>query len=268
MASCKEQSQADHIHNGLITKIWGEPGWTFGAAVTFGYPIKPTDQQREDYRIYFTYLGRVLPCRYCRESYDRFISDGPTKLTDEVLADRKSLTRWFYDVHNAVNNKLEIDYAVTYEDVCERNESFRAKCGKPSLTAKGCVAPLDYKAFSFKKLYYTEAPVVSLAKVRPLIKIAYKRGIDPRFFTFTELADALDGDFTLLKQQPAWETRNLYCKHQIRLMRENSVPSIETEGSWVGTPTIDELKLLLFLSSNLNRTEVGKALDAARLLLD
>ena len=268
MASCTEQAQSDHIHNGLITKIWGEPGWTFNHAVTFGYPIEPTAQQREDYRAYFMSLGKVLPCRYCRESYEKFVCEGPTKLTNKSLANRKSLTRWFYDVHNAVNNKLEIDYAVTYEDVAERNESFRAKCGKPSLTAKGCVAPLDYKAFSFKKLYYTEAPVVSLAKVRPFVMIARQRGIDHRFFAFTELAELLDGDFTLLKQQLAWETRNLYCKHQIRLMRENSIPSIELEGPWTDTPTIDELKLFLFLSSNLNRTEVDKAIEAADLLLD
>ncbi len=35
----------DYKHNGLITKIWGGPGWIFNHSVTFGYPINPTDVQ-------------------------------------------------------------------------------------------------------------------------------------------------------------------------------------------------------------------------------
>ena len=46
-------------NNGLITKIWGGPGWTFCHSITFGYPIEPTDEQINNYRTFFISLGNV-----------------------------------------------------------------------------------------------------------------------------------------------------------------------------------------------------------------
>lgn len=249
----------DYKNNGLITKIWGGPGWTFNHSVTFGYPLKPTDEDKIKYKNYFISLGDVLPCKYCRDSYQKFISTGDTALTDDVLENRESLTKWFYRVHEAVNNKLEVTYAVTYDEVVEKFESFRAKCGKPSKKTKGCVAPLDYKAFSFKKLYYSDAPVVQLEKILPFVKLAKIRGLDDDYFLFLDFAKLLNGDFNELKKQKCWFDRNFYCQKQIRYMRENGISSLEEDGFWEGTPTVDELKLLLHLSSNLNRTELSKA---------
>ncbi len=259
MTSC-DIDHSDYKNNGLITKIWGGPGWIFNHAVTFGYPLEPSDQQKNGYREYFNSLGNVLPCRYCRESYKKFITTGVTALTDEALSNRESLTKWFYRVHQAVNDKLEVDYAFTYEDLVDKYESFRAKCGKPSKTAKGCVAPLDYKAFSFKKLYHIDAPVISLETVIPFIWLAHARNIDNKYFCFLDLAFALDGDFTKLKKQESWSYRNDFCQKKIRYMRENAISSIEEDGLWKGTPTLDELTLILFLSSNLNKSELSDAI--------
>lgn len=257
MTTCNVD-HSDHKNNGLITKIWGDPGWTFNHSITFGYPLNPTAEQKQKYKNYFISLGDVLPCKYCRESYQKFITTGDTALTDEVLKNRESLTRWFYRVHNAVNDKLEMDYGFTYEDLVEKYESFRAKCGKPSETAKGCVAPLDYKAFSFKKLYYKEAPIVSFDKITPFIELARLRGLDDIYFVLLPIAKKHNGDFTELQKEDFWTERNKFCQKQIRNMRENAIPSIEEKGMWKGTPTIDELKLLMFLSSNLNRTELAE----------
>lgn len=250
----------NYKNNGLITKIWGGPGWIFNHSVTFGYPLEPTEEQKNQYMNYFKSLGDVLPCRFCRESYKKFISTGDTALTYDVLKNRETLTKWFYRVHEAVNAKLEVDYGITYEDVVDKYESFRAKCGKPSKTAKGCIAPLDYKAFSFKKLYQFDAPIVPLETVKPFIKLAILRGLDKIYFAFLDLAYQLDGDFSKLKKQPCWPERNNYCQQQMRYMKENAIPSVETDGEWKGTPTIDELKLLMFLSSNLNRSELKEVI--------
>lgn len=260
MSDCKINHD-DYKNNGLITKIWGGPGWIFNHSVTFGYPLKPTEEDKKKYRNYFTSLGDVLPCKFCRESYKKFITTGNTALTDEALKDRESLTRWFYRVHQAVNNKLEMDYGITYTEMAEKYESFRAKCGKPSKTAKGCVAPLDYKAFSFKKLYEFDAPIVQLDLVYPFIKLAKMRGLDDAYFVFIPLAKCLNGNIQEIKKQKSWPSRNKFCKKQIKYMRINSIPSIEISGEWKGTPTIDELKLLMFLSSNLNKSELTDVID-------
>ena len=258
MSTC-EVDNSDHKHNGLITKIWGEPTWESLHSITFGYPIEPTEQQRREYREYFIALANVLPCKYCRESYKQFITEGDTALTNEVFTSRATLTKWLYNVHEAVNNKLEIDYGITYEEIVDRYESFRAKCGKSKKTEKGCVAPLDYKAMSFKKLYQRDCPIVSLEKITPFITLAKLRGLNENDFYFLPLAQQLKGDFVELKKQECWTYRNKYCYHIIKEMRINGTPSVEPNGPWAGTPTIDELKLLMYLCSNLNRTELAEA---------
>lgn len=250
---------SDHKNNGLITKIWGSPGWVFGHSITFGYPLKPTEEQKRRYKNYFISLGDVLPCKFCRESYQKFIVSGETTLTDAVMENRETLTRWFYKVHEAVNRKLEVDYGITYEDVVQKYESFRAKCGKPNKTSQGCVTPLDYKAFSFEKLYHVDAPIIPIEMVIPFARLARKRNIPEEFFCFFELATLVNGDFAILKKQECWKYRNDFCQLQIKRMRENAIPSIISEGKYQGTPTIDELLLLLFLSSNLNRSEILEA---------
>lgn len=253
---------SDHKNNGLITKVWGEPTWTSNHAITFGYPIKPTEQQKKEYKDYFISLGNVLPCRYCRESYREFITTGDTALNNDVLKGRDTLTEWFYRVHDSVNKKLEIEYAVTYGDIVDKYESFRAKCGPAKSTVKGCVAPLDYKAMSFKKLYYHDCPVVPLEIIKPFVELAKIRGVDELYFSFMDLAIKLNGDFNKLKKQESWPYRNKYCFKIIKKMRINGTPSIEQSGKWAGTPTIDELRLMMFLSSNLNKTELAEATKA------
>jgi Erv1 / Alr family len=254
-------NKKDNRNNGLITKIWGNSTWTSNHAITFGYPIEPSEEQKNDYRNYFMLLGKVLPCRYCRDSYTQFINDGDAQLTDKDLESRDGLTRWFYRMHNAVNNKLGVDYGVTYEELVNRFESFRAKCGNTDPAAKGCVAPLDYKAFSFKKLYQLDCPIVSYEKIQPFLRLAELRNINKNFFCFVELADILDGDFAELKKQSCWEYRNKICQQLIKIMREEAIPSIEINGKWKGTPTIPELILMLFLCSNLNKDEINQCLD-------
>jgi hypothetical protein len=246
-------------NNGLITKVWGSAGWTFLHSVTYGYPIKPTDENKQHYKDFFISLGNVLPCKYCRESYKKFIVEGDSALTDDVLLNRRSLTEWFYRVHNAVNNKLGVDYGVTLEDVDNRYESFRAKCG--SSLSTGCVAPLDYKAFSFKKLYLIDCPVIDYKLAKPFIVLADVRNLEKKYFELIKYAGQYDCRIEILKKSKIWPFRNKFCQEQIKYMRENGISSIEQDGPWKGTPTLDELKLLLFLCSNLNRKELLESLD-------
>lgn len=257
--SCKIDHN-DYKNNGLITKIWGGPGWIFNHSVTFGFPLEPTPEQKEIYKNYFTLLGDVLPCKYCRDSYKKFITEGNTILNDDVLQNRHTLTKWFYDLHEKVNDKLEMDYATSYQEVVDKYESFRAKCGIPNPKERGCLTPLDYKAFSFKSLYYIEAPIIQLDTIMPLVEIARIRGLGKMYFEFIELAKLLNGDFVKLKKQKCWYYRNKFCQNQIKYMRINAIPSLEQNDFWKDTPTMDELKLIMFLSSNLNKSEINQIL--------
>jgi hypothetical protein len=112
--------------NGLMTKIWGPPAWQFLHMTTFGYPVNPTDIQKKNYKQYFTLVGEILPCRECRTSYQEYITTGDTELTNDVMKNRKTLTKWFFNIHNKVNEKLNNNYGMEFKNVEKRYESYRA----------------------------------------------------------------------------------------------------------------------------------------------
>ncbi|MEM0353978.1 MAG: Erv1/Alr family FAD-linked sulfhydryl oxidase [Thermoplasmata archaeon] len=255
MTSACYIKSSNHQNNGLLTKIWGGSGWFFNHAITFGYPKNPTEQQKKEYRDYFLSLGKVLPCKFCRDSYQNIITTGDTMLTDEVLSNRETLTQWFYRVHEAVNKKIGINYGITYQDLINKYESFRARC-ESETTGTECTMPSKYKAISFRKFYERDCPIVPLKIVWPFVKLAKIRGLDKSYFIFLKVAIKLNGDFDMLKKQKCWKYRNKICFKIIKYMQKNAIPSIEIEGEWRGTPTIPELKLLMFLSSNLNYNEL------------
>ena len=72
-----------NIDNGMMTKVWGPTGWLFTDCIVFGYPyvINPDNpdhtSKKQDYNNFFYYLGKTLPCRYCRDSYKEFFNELP-----------------------------------------------------------------------------------------------------------------------------------------------------------------------------------------------
>jgi hypothetical protein len=151
---CDESCKDPNVDNGMMTKVWGPAGWLFLHSITFGYPyaINPDNPdhatKKEDYYKFFYYLGRVFPCKYCRESYQKFFKQvSPAN----HLNTRKDLTKWLYDVHNLVNDKLGVPECErpSFDDVNKTYEEFRAKCRAPTdeevveRKAKGCIIPAN-----------------------------------------------------------------------------------------------------------------------------
>jgi len=239
------------MNNGLMTKIWGPAGWTFLHCITYGYPTEPTDERREKFKQFFTLVGEVLPCKYCRDSYKEFINDKMTELNDDVLTNRRTLTEWLYNIHNAVNYKLGMDYGDTLEDIDKRYESYRAQCLPEKHT---CEVPEDYRARSFKIANIKHCPLVSRELANKIIPYALARGISKsEFHLLNEYCEKTNDEI--------WNKRNKECCEIINGMRENSIPSLETTGSFIGLPTIDETRLLLRMSSNLSKKELIKMFD-------
>ena len=131
---------------GMQTRVWGPAGWLFLHSIAQNYPWKPTEEQKVNYLFFFKLVGNVLPCRYCRESYQGFIEDSDTQLNINVMKSRVTLVRWLYLIHNKVNKKLNISTSPTLKQVWDKYESFRSKCTKsPEIVEKiktGCLDPL------------------------------------------------------------------------------------------------------------------------------
>jgi hypothetical protein len=131
---------------GMQTRVWGPAGWLFLHSIAQNYPWKPTPEQQEYYFLFFKLVGNVLPCRYCRESYQKFIEQGKSRLTLNTMINRKSIVTWLYNIHNRINKKLGIKDKPTLREVWNKYESFRSKCHKTpeklNKIKKGCLDPM------------------------------------------------------------------------------------------------------------------------------
>ena len=94
--------------------------------ISFNYPVEPSEEHKKNYKDYFLSLQNILPCKYCRDNYKKNLEIIP--ITDEVLKNRLNLSKWVYDIHNLVNKNLNKPITLTYDQVRDRYENFRARC--------------------------------------------------------------------------------------------------------------------------------------------
>ena len=138
--SKKDYESAD----GMLTKIWGPMAWTLLHTISFNYPVKPTREDKRAYKQYFLSFGDVLPCRFCRDNFA--VNIQRAGFSDKVFASRDSLSRFVYKLHNTVNQMLGKDVKITYAEVRDRYEMFRARCGTTPTThthlERSCSDPL------------------------------------------------------------------------------------------------------------------------------
>jgi len=102
----------------MLPNIWGKYGWDFWHLVTLGYPEKPTEENKRQYRQYFYSLQYVLPCTKCCRNMTYHLKKYP--LTDEVLSNRTNLVKWGIDFHNVVNyytGKRMLTYSEALNDI-------------------------------------------------------------------------------------------------------------------------------------------------------
>lgn len=127
---------------GMLTTVWGPPMWHILHIVSFNYPVEPTKKQKKDYYDYYNTMKNILPCGKCRENLKKNLKKNP--LTMKVFKNRHTLSKWVYDLHETINKMLGKNSGLTYEEVRETYEHFRAKCDSKQNKSqeKGCVNPL------------------------------------------------------------------------------------------------------------------------------
>ena len=134
-------------NNGMLTTVWGPSAWHFLHTMSFNYPVKPTVFQKRHYMDFIQHLEHVLPCGKCRKNLKRNFKRLPLKMSD--MESRATFSLYIYRLHELVNKMLGKSSGLTYEDVRERYEHFRARCAKPLNTPirivkdeKGCTESL------------------------------------------------------------------------------------------------------------------------------
>ena len=109
-----------------MTAIWGPSMWHFLHTMSFNYPIKPTDDDKKNYKEFILNLRHVLPCKYCRQNLTNNLKASP--LTIAHMKDRDSFSRYIYKLHETVNKMLGKKSGLSFCDVRERYEHFRSRC--------------------------------------------------------------------------------------------------------------------------------------------
>jgi hypothetical protein len=112
--------------DGMLTTVWGPGLWHFLHTMSFNYPITPSLKDKIHYRQFILQLRYVLPCGKCRENLVKNFKRLPLRTKD--LESREAFSRYVYELHEVVNTMLHKNSGLSYEQVRERYEHFRARC--------------------------------------------------------------------------------------------------------------------------------------------
>jgi hypothetical protein len=136
---------------GFLTSVWGPPMWHFLHTMSFNYPVNPTNKDKKNYKLFVLSLRTILPCKYCRINLTNNLKANP--ITNKAMENRDNFSKFMYDLHETVNKFLGKKSGLTYEEVRDRYENFRARCTidapalkvfdfKKDAKEKGCTEPL------------------------------------------------------------------------------------------------------------------------------
>ena len=119
----KEDYMSD---NGMLTGIWGPSLWHVLHTVSFNYPTNPSQEQQNDYYNFILSLEKILPCKYCRENFKGNLKK--IKFGKKSLKNRSTFSKAIYNLHEEVNSMLNKPSELSYDEVKNRYEHFRARC--------------------------------------------------------------------------------------------------------------------------------------------
>lgn len=125
----KVYKRSDYQSNdGMLTTVWGPSTWHLLHTMSFNYPVNPTCDDKHNYRNFVLNLQNVLPCGKCRKNLKKNFKKLP--LTWKTMENRDKFSMYIYKLHELVNKMLNKTSGLTYNDVRERYEHFRARCAK------------------------------------------------------------------------------------------------------------------------------------------
>ena len=101
-----------HTLMSISPKDWGPHFWHVIHCIAFWYPVEPEESDVAAAMSFYTSIGNLLPCAYCRKHYAQNLVDMPIRANS-----RSELLAWTVNLHNKVNAatgrpQLEMDRAI------------------------------------------------------------------------------------------------------------------------------------------------------------
>ena len=112
--------------DGMLTSVWGPGMWHSLHTISFNYPINPTKTDKRNYRDYILHMKYILPCGKCRNNLRDNFKKLPLKM--KHMENRETFSKYVYELHELINTMLGKKSGLSYNDVRDRYEDFRARC--------------------------------------------------------------------------------------------------------------------------------------------
>jgi len=142
-------------NDGMLTSVWGPSTWHLLHTTSFNYPVKPTCEDKRQYRNFVLSLQHIIPCGKCRLNLKKNFQKLPLRWKN--MESRHSFSLYIYKLHELINKMLNKKSGLSYDEVRDRYEYFRARCAKDMVKDiskdlgkeldKGCTEPIHgYKS--------------------------------------------------------------------------------------------------------------------------
>ena len=127
--SMKYSKKHYNSNDGMLTTVWGPSMWHFLHTMSFNYPIHPSKEEKQYYRTFILKLQYILPCGKCRTNLKKNFAKLP--LLERHMKNRHTFSKYIYDLHELINTMLKKKSGLSYANVRDRYEHFRARCVLP-----------------------------------------------------------------------------------------------------------------------------------------
>jgi hypothetical protein len=151
--------------------IWGPHLWFSLHTISFAYPVKPTHEDKDNYKNFFLNLKHVIPCAVCKRNYKRHLEEHPI---EGYLDTKKKLVHWVIDMHNMVNaeiGKKTLSYDIVikkYENVYKKNIKFDSELDIDNQI------PLEKNNFNYNYFIYGVFVIFLILLIINFVSVLYK----------------------------------------------------------------------------------------------
>jgi len=88
----------------LDPNIWGPKFWFFFHTITLNYPNYPNSVTKKKYYDFVQNIPMFLPVEEIATHFSKLLNEYPIQ---PYLDNRESFIKWFWFIHNKINEKLE-----------------------------------------------------------------------------------------------------------------------------------------------------------------
>ena len=104
--------------------VWGPHYWFFLHTISLTYPKRPNDVTKKKYYDFVQNIPMFLPVEEIATHFSKLLNEYPIQ---PYLDNRESFIKWFWFIHNKINEKLEKPVITLNEFYIKYYEQYKSK---------------------------------------------------------------------------------------------------------------------------------------------